>query len=134
LLHPIAYYSRSLTPAEKNYHIHDTELLAIIEALEQWRHYLAYSEHKAKIFTDHKNLLYFTEKRKFNARQLRWSHILEDYNFEIVYRPGSSNKAADALSRKYLEEEKETFDKPILKPEIFKTQDSEQTKVNVLID
>jgi len=119
LVRPIAYYSRSLTPAERNYHVHDTELLAIIEALETWRHYLAYSKEKTLIYTDHKNLLYFTEKRKFNARQVRWSHILEDYNFEIVYRSGAKNKAADALSRKDSEEEPkggESFpnDKPIL--------------------
>src|SRR5690606_20273459 len=61
--HPIAFYSRTLTLTEKNYHIHDKELLAIIEALQHWRHYTAYSKEKTTIFTDHKNLLYFTNKQ-----------------------------------------------------------------------
>src|SRR5690606_32676612 len=75
IMHPIAFYSRSLTPAERNYHIHDQELLAIIEAFEHWRHYLIYSEHTTRVFTDHKNLLYFTTKQNLNSRQVRWSRI-----------------------------------------------------------
>lgn len=114
-IHPIAYYSRSLTPAERNYHIHDKELLAIIEALQHWRHYLIYSQHKTKIFTDHKNLSYFMEKRRYNARQLRWSEILSNYNFDIIYKSGSNNKNADALSRKdNIELDKTDEEPPIL--------------------
>src|SRR6185369_10182745 len=48
--HPIAYYSRTLTPAERNYHIHNKELLAIIEALQEWRHYTVYSKEPTKIY------------------------------------------------------------------------------------
>jgi hypothetical protein len=99
VLHPVAFYSRSLTPAERNYHVHDKELLAIVEALQHWRHYTVYSKEKTRIFTDHKNLLYFTNRQRWNARQMRWSHILNDYNYEIIYRPGASNRVADALSR-----------------------------------
>src|SRR5690606_39004636 len=115
-LHPIAFYSRSLTPAERNYHIHDQELLAIIEAFEHWRHYLIYSEHITKVFTDHKNLLYFTTKQNLNSRQVRWSRILQNYNFEIEYRPGNKNQAADALSRKDLKRGEDPSNSiPILK-------------------
>jgi hypothetical protein len=59
--------------------------LAIIEALQHWRHYTAHSKEKTVIYTDHKNLLYFTKKQIWNARQMRWSHILNDYNYEIIY-------------------------------------------------
>jgi hypothetical protein len=98
-LHPVAFYSRSLTAPEKNYHVHDTELLAAIEGLEHWRHYFAYSKFPATILTDHKNLEYFSEKRLLSDRQVRYSERLSKFKVEIVYRPGAQNGAADALSR-----------------------------------
>jgi len=101
VLHPVAYYSRSLNPPERNYHVHDSELLAVVEGLEQWRHYFAYSKFPVTILTDHKNLEYFTEKRALNERQIRWSERLSKFKIDLVYRPGSKNGAADALSRMY---------------------------------
>lgn len=99
VLHPVAFYSRSLTPPERNYHIHDTELLAAIEGLEHWRHYFAYSDHPATILTDHKNLEYFAEKRSLSDRQVRYAERLSKFNIRVAYRPGAHNGAADALSR-----------------------------------
>ena len=58
-LHPIAFYSRKLTSAELNYEIHDKELLAIVECLREWRVYLEGSKYRVKVYSDHKNLLYF---------------------------------------------------------------------------
>ena len=52
--HPIAFLSKSLSPVERNYEIHDTEMLAIIRALEEWRHYLEGARHPVEIWTDHK--------------------------------------------------------------------------------
>src|SRR5690606_24528425 len=139
ILHPIAFYSRSLTPAERNYHIHDQELLAIVEAFEHWRHYLIYSEHVTKVFTDHKNLLYFTTKQNLNSRQVRWSRILQNYNFEIEDRPGNKNQAADALSRKDLKGgEDPSNSTPILKKIInldaLDTDDEDESYDEPLID
>jgi hypothetical protein len=57
--HPCAFLSQSMAPAERNYNIYDKELLAIIRALEEWRHYLEGADHTVKIITDHKNLSYF---------------------------------------------------------------------------
>jgi hypothetical protein len=91
---------KSLSPAERNYHVHDLELLAIVNALKEWRHYVMYPEEKTKIYTDHKNLLYFMEKREFNARQVRWANFMKDFDYEIEYRSGAKNGGADALSRK----------------------------------
>src|SRR5579863_6220857 len=51
--HPVAYYSKSLQPAERNYEIHDKELLAIVHALKHFRHYLQGNPHVTKIFSDH---------------------------------------------------------------------------------
>jgi len=61
--HPVAYYSKSLQPAERNYKIHNKELLAIIHALCHFRHYLQGNLHLTKIFSDHANLWYFTTKQ-----------------------------------------------------------------------
>jgi hypothetical protein len=107
VLHPLAFLSRSLTPSERNYHIHDTELLAVIEGLEHWRHFFAYSEFPATILTDHKNLEYFSEKRSLSPRQIRYAERLSRFNVVLVYRPGVQNGAADALSRMHTPGEEE---------------------------
>ncbi|QRW22878.1 Transposon Tf2-7 polyprotein [Rhizoctonia solani] len=99
-LHPVAFLSKSLSPAECNYDIYDKELLAVIRALKEWRHLLEGSEIPVKVLTDHKNLEYFQTKRELNRRQARWMGFLADYNYRIVYRPGSQNKKADILSRR----------------------------------
>lgn len=99
-LHPVAYYSKKLHGPELNYQIHDKELMAIIEALREWRHYLTGTEYTVKIYTDHKNLTSFATSKELNKRQVRWTEFLADYNFTIIYRKGSENGRADALSRR----------------------------------
>jgi hypothetical protein len=57
--HPVAFLLKALNPVEQNYEIHDTEMLAIIRGLKEWRHYLEGAHHPVEIWTDHKNLKYF---------------------------------------------------------------------------
>ena len=57
--HPCAFISKMFSPTERNYEIYDQELLAIIRALKEWRHYIQGSPHTTVIFSDHKNLMYF---------------------------------------------------------------------------
>ena len=57
--HPCAYLSKSFSPTEHNYKIYDRELLAIIQSLTDWRHYLIGSPHKVTVLSDHQNLTYF---------------------------------------------------------------------------
>jgi hypothetical protein len=61
--HLVAFYSKSLQPAECNYKIYDKELLIIIHALCHFRHYLQGNAHITRIFSDHANLQYFTTKQ-----------------------------------------------------------------------
>ena len=68
---PIAFLSRTMQPAERNYEIYDKELLAIVEALTKWRQYLLNILETFKIWTDHENLKYFWEPHKLNGRQAR---------------------------------------------------------------
>ncbi|KAI2662970.1 Transposon Tf2-8 polyprotein [Labeo rohita] len=99
LLHPCAFYSRKLSPAEQNYDVGNRELLAIKLALEEWRHWLEGSNHPFTIITDHKNLQYIREAKRLNPRQARWALFFTRFNYKITYRPGSKNISADALSR-----------------------------------
>ena len=99
-LHPVAYYSRKLSPAELNYEIYDKEMLAIVEAFKEWRHYLEGAQHKITVYSDHKNLEYFTKTKTLNRRQARWSEYLGSFDFVIEYRSGLKNGKPDALSRR----------------------------------
>jgi hypothetical protein len=67
--HPVAFMSKSLLDAEKNYEIYNKELLAIVKALKAWRQYLIHANQQFEVWTDHENLKYFREPQKLNARQ-----------------------------------------------------------------
>lgn len=94
----IAYASRQLKKHEEKYATHDLEFATVVLALKLWRHYL-YGV-KFVIYTDHRSLQYFLEKKDPNMRQRRWLDLLKDYDCEIRYHPGKANVVADALSRK----------------------------------
>ena len=64
---PIAFLSRTMQPAERNYKIYDKELLVIIEALMKWRQYLLDAIKPFEIWTDHENLKYFKKPHKLNG-------------------------------------------------------------------
>jgi len=66
---PIAFLSRTMQPAERNYEIYDKELLAIVDTLTKWRQYLLDAKESFKVWTDHENLKYFREPHKLNGRQ-----------------------------------------------------------------
>ncbi|KAL0153760.1 hypothetical protein M9458_050876 [Cirrhinus mrigala] len=86
-LHPCAYFSRKLTPTQRNYDIGNRELLAVKMALEEWRHWLEGARFPFHIWTDHQNLTYIREAKRFN--------------FTLSYRTGSKNTKPDALSRQF---------------------------------
>jgi hypothetical protein len=67
----VAYYARKFLTAEVNYSTLDKELLAIVDALKHWKHYLEGVTHKIKVFSDYKNLRNFTTTKELNRRQLR---------------------------------------------------------------
>ncbi|THC88329.1 hypothetical protein EYZ11_012227 [Aspergillus tanneri] len=98
-LRPCAYLSQKLSPTESNYEIHDKELLSIIRALKEWRPELKMVP-RFKILTDHKNLRYFKNARQLSERQVRWTDVLAEFNFELEFRPGKLAARPDALSRR----------------------------------
>uniref|UniRef100_A0A8C1MYK4 Gypsy retrotransposon integrase-like protein 1 n=1 Tax=Cyprinus carpio TaxID=7962 RepID=A0A8C1MYK4_CYPCA len=98
-LHPCAFFSHRLSPAERNYDIGDRELLAVRLALGEWRHWLEGAAVPFLVWTDHKNLEYIRSARRLNARQARWALFFGRFDFTLSYRPGSKNVKPDALSR-----------------------------------
>ncbi|QKX57713.1 uncharacterized protein TRUGW13939_04831 [Talaromyces rugulosus] len=96
----VAFYSRKFTSAEVNYDVHDRELLAIVQAFRQWRHYLQGAKHEVIVKSDHHNLKYFTTTKELSGRQIRWAEELAKFNYRIEHIPGKQNAAADALSRR----------------------------------
>lgn len=96
--HPVAYESRKMAPAERNYPVHEQELLALIHVLKIWRHYLYGSPFEAH--TDHRTLQHFQDQPNLSGRQARWSQLLQEFDVRIIYKPGKSNIVADSLSRR----------------------------------
>lgn len=102
---PIAYASRSLKQAERNYGICDREALAVIYALEKFRPY--FSGLPIKVITDHSALTKLTTGRNLSPRLIRWALRLAEFNIEIEHREGKQNAVADGLSRIPLESQME---------------------------
>jgi len=85
---------------ERNYEIHDKEMLAIIRGLENWRYLLEGMQFKFEIWTDHKNLEYFMKVQKLNQRQAQWASYLSRFNFTLKHIPGTRIGKVDGLSRR----------------------------------
>ena len=122
LWHPVAYRSSSMQEAERNYEIHDREMLAIIEALKDWRHFLEGLPNRFEIITDHGNLRYWRSAQDLSRRQVRWALYLSRFDFVLVHRPGKANTQADPLSRMphhRVTDSDDNQQKVVLRPEHF---------------
>jgi hypothetical protein len=58
ILHPVAFFSKTMNKAQRNYDVYNRELLGLRETLRTWRPYLHQAKHKVKVHTDHANLLF----------------------------------------------------------------------------
>ena len=94
---PVAYDSYQLNSAEKNYPVHEKELLTIIKALKKWPTSLLGIHFE--IFTDHRTLEYFQSQKDMSHCQMHWSMYLADFDYKLTYIQGEDNTAADTLSR-----------------------------------
>ena len=119
-LHPCAFFSRKLTPAEKNYDVGNRELLAVHDSLKEWRHWLEGATQPFLVLSDHKNLIYLQSAKRLSPRQSRWALFFTRFNFSISFKPGSQNVRADALSRQYSDQAAPAADpEPILPASCF---------------
>ena len=98
---PIAFHLRAFSVAEINYDVHDKELLAIVEAFKKWWHYLEGVAIPVEVYTDHKNLTYFSETKTLSQRLARWSEFLSQFNLSIKFQPKRLGKKPDALTRRW---------------------------------
>ena len=124
LWHPLAFRSQTMTEPERNYEIYDREMLAIIEALKDWRHFLEGLPEPFEIWTDHANLKFWKEAQHLNRRQARWSLLLADFNFVLIHKPGTSMTQADPLTRlsaNQISDSDDNKEQIVLKPEHFRT-------------
>ncbi len=96
---PVAFMLKLLSATERNYEIYNKELLAIMLALDEWRHYLMGTAVDVEIWMDHQNLQYFRKPQKLNRCQAQWVTELAEYHFVLHHKPGTLNKKADLLSQ-----------------------------------
>ncbi|KAE9005301.1 hypothetical protein PF011_g12098 [Phytophthora fragariae] len=94
---PVAFASKVNSSAEANYSITELECLAVVWSVKLFRPYL-YGR-AFTIITDHSALKWLMTRPNLADRLHRWSLTLQEYEFEILYRPGATNIVADALSR-----------------------------------
>ena len=95
----VAFLLKSLNETERNYEIHNKEMLAIIRGLENWRYLLEGTCFKFEIWTDHKNLEYFMKVQKLNQRQAQWALYLSRFDFTLKHITGTKMEKVDGLSR-----------------------------------
>ncbi|KAF1334018.1 reverse transcriptase, partial [Globisporangium splendens] len=95
----VLYQSRQLRPAERNYPVHDKELLAMKYSLVKFRVYLL-GEERFAIYTDHASLRTAVKTPHLSQRMARWFSFFAEYNFVVHYKPGKTDILADALSRR----------------------------------
>ena len=95
--HPIGFWSRSLTPAEKNYSTGERECLAIVWAVQLLRPYLERTHFD--LYTDHIALRWIMNMTDASSRLARWRLRLLEFDFTVHYKTGAKNTIADCISR-----------------------------------
>jgi hypothetical protein len=95
--HPIAFASRKLSESEQNYNTAKREGLAMVYVLQKFRHYLLGKHFKMSI--DHSSLKYLVNKTVLGGRICRWLLLFQEFDFEVIVKPGKLNARSDHLSR-----------------------------------
>jgi RNase H-like domain found in reverse transcriptase len=89
--HPCAYLLKNLTKEQRNYDTGDRELLAIVRALKEWRHYIQGSGHTTVVLSNHDNLRHFRVPQTIGRRMARWTLYLSEFDIKLVHIPEKKN-------------------------------------------
>lgn len=133
-LHPIAFTSKRLDPAQRNYPAQERELLAILQAWRAWRIYLEGAVETTVVRSDHASLQYLKKQKLPSRRLARWIEEFGEMDIRVEYKKGSTHIVPDLLSRRAdlmaisaaenLEsEEFEVLDWPLLVPYLLEQRD-----------
>jgi hypothetical protein len=95
--HPLAFSSKKLSTTKVNYTTTEREGLAMVYALQKFHHYLLGGHFK--MFIDHSALKYLVNKAVLGGKICRWILLFQEYDFEIIVKPGKINKGPDHLLR-----------------------------------
>ena len=118
--HPIEFAIKKLSSVECNYTTIEREGLAMVYALQKFRHYLLGG--KFKMFTDHSALKYLVNKPVLGGRICRWLLLFQEYDFEIIVKPGRLNAGPDHLSRIETGEEPTNLEDNLPDAQLFSIQ------------
>jgi hypothetical protein len=118
--HPIAFTRRKLLYSEQNYNMTEREGLAMVYVIQKYRHYLL-GKH-FKIFTDHSALKYLVNKPVLGGRICQWLFLFQEFNFEVIVKPGKLNVGPDHLSRVTNGEEPMNLEDNFLDAQLFLVQ------------
>lgn len=115
--HPMAFSSRKLSTAENNYTTTEREGLAMVYALQKYRHYLLGGHFK--MYTNHSALRYLVKKLVLGERICRWLLLFQEYDFEVIVKLGKHNTRRDHLSRLESGEEGGKLDDSLLDAQLI---------------
>jgi hypothetical protein len=113
----LTFASRNLSTTEINYTTTEREGLSMVYALQKFRHYLLGGDFK--MFINHSALKYLVNKPMLGGRICRWLLLFQEYDFEIVVKPGRMNKGPDHLSRLEHGEEPTSLEDTLLDPQLL---------------
>ena len=130
IFRPVAFHSRKLSSAEKNYPTREQELLALVDSVKHWRHYLLGAPFSIR--TDHKSLEYLQTQPHLSGRLVRWSQYLQEYEFTLKHIRGVDNVVADALSRRYDHNEPVTPSSCHLRPDLARNEAAGSADARIL--
>lgn len=95
---PVTFFSKLLGIQARQKSVYEKELMAICLSVLKWKHYLLGRHFIVR--TDQHSLKYLLQQREINPEYQKWVRKLLGFDFEVQFKPGVSNRVADALSRK----------------------------------
>jgi hypothetical protein len=128
--HPIAFARRKLSESQQNYNTTEREGLAMVYALQKFRHYLL-GKH-FKMFRDHSTLKYLVNKLVLWGRICRWLLLFQEFDFEVIFKPGKLNAGPDHLSRVMDGEEPTSLEDNFLDAQLFSVQIADEYFADII--